>query len=111
MSTSLSNKIDHTVNWDWENQHVNQSYDDGSQKDVSVYDIIESGTVLIAAGPASLTAATQVSVNGGTNNGFRLVPIGLVETATVAMSKPLSRIFEIGSKLSYIIPGRTVGLS
>jgi hypothetical protein len=25
------------------------------------------------------------------------------------MSKPLSRIFEIGSKLSYIIPGRTIG--
>ena len=25
------------------------------------------------------------------------------------MNKPLSRIFEIGSKLSYLIPGRTVG--
>jgi len=42
-------------------------------------------------------------------DGFRLVPIGLIETAQISMNKPLSRIFEIGSKLSYIIPGRTVG--
>lgn len=94
---------DHTSGWDWENSHVSQSYTAADQsKDVSVYDIVESGTVLIAAGPADLTGATQ---QGAT----RIVPIGLVETATVAMSKPLSRIFEIGSKLSYIISGRTVG--
>jgi hypothetical protein len=102
----LANKVDHTINWNWETQHVDQAYDSENQKskEVSVYDIIESGTVLIAAGPASLTAAVS-----NDERSFRLVPIGLVETATVAMSKPLSRIFEIGSKLSYIIPGRTVG--
>lgn len=94
---------DHTSGWDWENSHVSQSYTSADQsKDVSVYDIVESGTVLIAAGPADLTGATN-------NGSVRIVPIGLVETATVAMSKPLSRIFEIGSKLSYIISGRTVG--
>lgn len=105
---NLQNKVDHGINWNWENQHVSQSYDrgDGTTQDVSVYDIIESGTVLICAGPASMSAA--VSRPGGLN-GVRLVPIGLVEQATVAMSKPLSRIFEIGSKISYIIPGRTVG--
>lgn len=105
---TLANKTDHTVNWDWERQHVDQAYDNGdgsAAKEVSVYDIIESGTVLIAAGPASLTAA----VSNQSDTSFRLVPIGLVETATIAMSKPLSRIFEIGSKLSYIIPGRTIG--
>jgi len=104
----LENPIDHTINWNWETQHVDQSYSNaGKSKDVSIYDIIESGTVLIAAGPASLTAATMNNADG--SKGYRLVPIGLVETATVAMSKPLSRIFEIGSKLSYIIPGRTIG--
>ena len=108
----LANKVNHAINWDWETQHVNQAYDDRSgtaPAEVSVYDIIESGTVLICAGPASLTAALPPSGGGGETQGIRLVPIGLVETATVAMSKPLSRIFEIGSKLSYIIPGRTIG--
>ena len=102
----LANQTDHTINWDWETQHVNQAYSEtltGQEKEVSVYDIVESGTVLICAGPASLTSLNVI------NTGTRLVPIGLVETATIAMSKPLSRIFEIGSKLSYIIPGRTVG--
>jgi hypothetical protein len=99
---------DHTASWDWENEHVSQSYTDNTQsKDLSVYDIVESGTVLIAAGPASWSLA--VENQGEENLGVRLVPIGLVETATIAMSKPLSRIFEIGSKLSYIIPGRTIG--
>lgn len=109
----LANKVDHSINWDWETQHVNQAYDEetsgGASPEVSVYDIIESGTVLICAGPASLTAAVKSFPGAGDESGIRLVPIGLVETATVAMSKPLSRIFEIGSKLSYIIPGRTIG--
>lgn len=106
----VENNVDHTINWNWETQHVDQSYSNrGQSKDVSVYDIIESGTVLIAAGPASLTSASISKNASGQMTGYRLVPIGLVETATVAMSKPLSRIFEIGSKLSYIIPGRTIG--
>jgi len=96
----------HVDSWDWENSHVNQSYADGNGNvpNFNVHDIVESGTVLIAAGPADLTAAGDL-----TNSGIRIVPIGLVESATISMNKPLSRIFEIGSKLSYIIPGRTVG--
>ena len=105
---NVSVRTDHTAGWDWENKHVSNSYESSDQSsDVSVYDIVESGTVLICAGPASWAAAIS---NGGTGDvGVRLVPIGLVETATIALSKPLSRIFEIGSKLSYIIPGRTIG--
>lgn len=88
--------------WDWENKHVNQSYSvNGVTPNTNIHDIVESGTVLIASGPADISASVD--------NNFRVVPIGLVENASIAMSKPLSRIFEIGSKLSYIIPGRTVG--
>ena len=95
--------------WDWENKHVNQSYTvKGESPEISISDIVESGTVLIAAGPADISAAVKNS-QGGALKGFRVVPIGLIENATIAMNKPLSRIFEIGSKLSYIIPGRTVG--
>ena len=95
--------------WDWENKHVSQSYTvNGREQEVSIHDIVESGTVLIAAGPADISSATKGEL-GQALAGFRIVPIGLVENATIAMNKPLSRIFEIGSKLSYIIPGRTVG--
>jgi hypothetical protein len=95
--------------WDWEDKHVMQSFLSPGQttpQDISIHDIIESGTVLIAAGPASLGAAS--ASNSGTS-GYQVVPIGLLETAQISLNKPLSRIFEIGSKLSYIIPGRTVG--
>ena len=111
--STISNVVNHASGWDWENKHVTGSFEDvsGKPKNISIYDIIESGTVLIAAGPADISAAATPPT-GSTNNavgGVRIVPIGLVETVQINMNKPLSRIFEIGSKLSYIIPGRTVG--
>ena len=111
LTSLLGDTIDHSGGWDWENKHVSQSYDSaadnkgGDGKDISIHDIVESGTVLICAGPAELASTNGVDNPSGT----RIVPIGLVETAQINMNKPLSRIFEIGSKLSYIIPGRTVG--
>jgi hypothetical protein len=111
MSTkfNLEEKIDHSGGWEWEDQHVSQAYSSPQGIDfkegIAINDIVESGTVLIAAGPADFDKAIQ----GATDEGVRIVPIGLVETAQISMNKPLSRIFEIGSKLSYIIPGRTVG--
>lgn len=36
-------------------------------------------------------------------------PIGLVEAVNVSQAKQLQRLFEIGSKRSYFIPGRTIG--
>jgi hypothetical protein len=109
--TSISQVIDHTSGWDWENKHVTGSFTDvnNSPNNISIYDIIEAGTVLIAAGPADISAAAIPNAGANTENGINIVPIGLVETAQINMNKPLSRIFEIGSKLSYIIPGRTVG--
>jgi hypothetical protein len=107
MADSITTNVgDLSANWDWEDKHVMQSFtspDQDTPQDISVHDIIESGTVLIAAGPGSLGAASA------DNNTYKVVPIGLIETAQISLNKPLSRIFEIGSKLSYIIPGRTVG--
>jgi hypothetical protein len=107
MADNISANIgDLSKDWDWEDKHVMQSFtapDQVTPQDISVHDIIESGTVLIAAGPGSLGAASEGA------NGYTVVPVGLIETAQVSLNKPLSRIFEIGSKLSYIIPGRTVG--
>jgi hypothetical protein len=106
----LEDKIDHSQGWDWEDAHVAQAYNTpegyDTKESIAINDIVESGTVLIAAGPSDLDVARDQAKTPG---GFRLVPIGLVETAQISMNKPLSRIFEIGSKLSYLIPGRTVG--
>lgn len=104
--------LDHSAQWDWEEKHVSGSFSEpsGQEQEVSIHDIVESGTVLICAGPADIESSIAKSnVTGEDIGGIRIVPIGLVETAQINMNKPLSRIFEIGSKLSYIIPGRTVG--
>ena len=104
---NLQELIDHSGGWDWEDAHVAQAYISphgiDTKESIAINDIVESGTVLIAAGPSDLDKATEDP------EGIRIVPIGLVETAQISLNKPLSRIFEIGSKLSYIIPGRTVG--
>jgi hypothetical protein len=97
--------FDHTINWDWESKHVSQSFlnSQGVIQNTSVADIIDSGTVLIAAGPADLDAAML-----GPPGGIRIVPLGLVESASIQQSRQLSTIFELGSKLRYMVPGRNV---
>ena len=113
MSVNLEALIDGAGSWDWANSHVSNSFNDpatGQPKKIAISDIVESGTVLIAAGPADFDDAMQKSAVSGANSAcVKVVPIGLVESAQIGMNKPLSRIFEIGSMLSYIIPGRTVG--
>ena len=102
---------DHSAAWDWENKYVSETFTrNGKGQSPSVQSIVESGTVLICAAPANLATTSSVA-NGsfGANGNTQIVPIGMVEQASVQQSRPLSRIFEIGSKLSYIIPGRTVG--
>jgi len=109
----LETHMDHTVNWDWEDAHVSQAYSSpqgiSNKESIAINDIVESGTVLIAAAPADYDKAVEGSSANGVGEGVSIVPIGLVETAQISMNKPLSRIFEIGSKLSYLIPGRSVG--
>ena len=106
----LDSLVDQTAGWDWEDKHVIQAFSGVSgieqTSSIGIHDIVESGTVLIAAGPSDLDTAGDPTKNP---LGYRVVPIGLLESAQVSLNKPLSRIFEIGSRLSYIIPGRTVG--
>jgi len=106
----LDSLITQTGGWEWEDKHVTQAFSSPTGIDfntsIGIHDIVESGTVLIAAGPADLDTAGDPVKNP---LGYRVVPIGLLESAQVSLNKPLSRIFEIGSRLSYIIPGRTVG--
>jgi len=108
MAIDVKDKFDHSINWDWDDKHVSQSYLDSTKavnKDMVATDIVESATVLICAGPADL----QKAATAATANNIRIVPIGLVETASISMNKQVSRIFEIGSKISYLIPGKVMG--
>jgi hypothetical protein len=109
MALSIGDLNSKVSGWNFESKHVSEIVDNSIlDKTVSnlnqfgsIHDIVDSGSTLICAGPASLAKATA--------NGVRIVPIGLVDSAQISMNKPLNRIFEIGSKLSYIVPGKTVG--
>jgi len=85
--------------WDFKNSHT-QINDD-------LYNGFVSGeSVVLVSGPR------QVPSDGTAIN--NLYPIGVVESATIAQNKQIQQIFEIGSRKSFLIPGRTqvnVGLS
>lgn len=116
--------------WDFQNHHV--------QTTLSGQQFIAAQTVLIAAGPPRLRQAgmaidenlnnlPNVSGIGGlfNNTGTGAVskvnpgsilgakatfawPLGVTESVGIAQNKQLTRLFEIGSRRSYFIVGRTV---
>ena len=93
--------------WDPQNKHVSRASfgSDGRHTvdEVEATNFIEAGTVLICSGPSSLESAS------GSAKEVNVIPIGMIEQVSVQQNRPLQRIFEIGSKISYIIPGRAVG--
>lgn len=102
---TLEDLIDKSNGWDWEKSHVSESYIDetgATKQSVSANDIVEAGSVLICAGPADLPEASK-------RGQLNIVPIGMVESAQISLNKQINRIFEIGSKVSYIISGRVMG--
>lgn len=89
------------ANWKFHENHV-QSELQGGQ-------FISAATILIAAGPPRLAdAATAAPVNDSSQAEIAF-PIGVVENFGMSQNRQLQRMFEIGSKRSYFIPGRTIG--
>ena len=115
--------------WDFQNHHVAQT--------LSGQQFIGAQTTLIAAGPpllaqagyaagenlASLPGATGLggAFDSGTGTGKEskidpagissatfAFPLGVCENVGLAQNKQLTRLFEIGSRRSYFIVGRTV---
>ena len=60
-------------------------------------DFLSSESVVICAGPSTVPS----DVND-------IVPIGLVQNATVTQNKQIQQLYEIGSRQPIFIPGRTV---
>lgn len=86
---------DSITNWDASGGHV----DDEVLQGASGRDYVGAESVVIAAGPASLTTP-----------GFdwkNIKPIGVVQNITLGQSRQLQQLFEIGSRESYFIPGKT----
>ena len=77
--------------WNFKEKHVQpDNLADGQN-------FISSESIVVAAGPNVLGAETVDS----------LIPIGLLENATIAQNKQLQQLYEIGSRQSYFLPGRT----
>ena len=90
-------ELDRLDNWTFKTKHV-QAEDDLDKGWVS------SESVVLVAGPPTADGI-------GTNTP---IPVGVIESATIAQNKQLQQIFEIGSRKSWIIPGRTqvnIGIS
>ena len=85
-------------NWRYWDQHV-QSEVEGGQ-------YINASTIMIAAGPPRLSDATKGDIASANDIAY---PIGILENIGIAQNRGLQRMFEIGSRRSYFIPGRTVG--
>ncbi|MEN6550147.1 MAG: hypothetical protein ABFE07_29230 [Armatimonadia bacterium] len=99
-------------NWKYFENHV--------QGDLEGGQFVSAATTLIAAGPPRLAMAAGINTkassannpsvaslsDGGKNLAF---PIGVVENFGLNQNKMVQKMFEIGSKRAYHIPGRTVG--
>jgi hypothetical protein len=76
------------ADWDFSVGHV---------QDIGAIDnFVSSESCVVLAGPSELPENIE-----------NLIPIGLVENATVTQNKQLQQLFEIGSRAPYFIPGRT----
>ena len=60
-------------------------------------DFLSSESVVICAGPATVPEVVD-----------NIVPIGLVQNATVTQNKQIQQLYEIGSRQPIFVPGRTV---
>ena len=89
------------ANWKFHENHV-QSELQGGQ-------FISAATILIAAGPPRLADASGALPAGLAGKAEIAFPIGVVENFGMSQNRQLQRMFEIGSKRSYFIPGRTIG--
>lgn len=96
--------------WDYRQKHVIEITGDN----LTGEDFISAETMLIAAGPAKISGdaggGLTAQVSSATGGVFsQVIPIAGLEAAAIRQQNQLQRLFEIGSKRSYFVPGRTLG--
>lgn len=84
------------LDWNWASEHVQVELVNG--------EYVSAESTLILAGPPRLKWLTN---KGDLSNAKgELYPIGLMQNIQVAQNRQVARLFEIGSKRSYFVPGR-----
>lgn len=89
-----------TVNdWNFQTKHVGTSPDTGPY---GGQDFVTSESIVVCSIPKPAD-----SEPANYSNVLTWIPIGLLENATLQQNKQVQQLFEIGSKKSFSIPGRT----
>lgn len=89
-------------------------YEDHVETDINNKQYVGAHSVLIAAGPPELSDLLDDDGGGGAS-GVQdsdrdiVYPLGIVQNANMSQAREVSRLFEVGSKKSYFLPGRTRG--
>ena len=74
-------------------------------------DFLSSESCVICAGPPTYSVAQDEATGVNSDASYddnNLIPIGLVQNATVTQNKQIQQLYEIGSRQPIFIPGRTV---
>lgn len=85
------------------------------ETDLNNKEYVGAHSVLIAAGPPELSDLTTTPEDASAPDGDLaedkdvVYPIGIVQNATMQQGREVARLFEVGSKRSYFIPGRSAG--
>lgn len=84
------------LDWNWAGEHV--------QTEIRNGEYLSSESTLLLAGPSRFTHLNTSTPNGGLNNS--LVPLGLISNMSMSQQRGVQRLYEIGSKRAYFVPGR-----
>lgn len=89
------------LKWRWASENV--------QTEIKNGEFVSSESSLILAGPSRLSylSATGSGTFLGSSNS--LIPLGIVANFSQVQNQPTQRMFEIGSRRAYFIPGRMFG--
>lgn len=83
--------------WQFKTNHTQDSLDILDQNG-QLADFVSAESVVLCAGPASYSTLTGID---------QLIPIGLCDSVGLQQNTNIIQLFEVGSRLPYLIPGRT----
>ncbi len=86
------------LQWNWASENVQSEIQNG--------EYVSAESALILAGPSRLSHMSDNgsgTLLGSTNS---LMPLGIVQNFSISQNRQVQRLFEIGSKRAYFVPGR-----
>lgn len=86
------------LNWNFASSNVQASVKNG--------EYISSESTLLLAGPSKLSHLSGDGTGTFLGSSNSLLPIGIMQNMSMAQNRPVTKLFEIGSKRSYFVPGR-----